>query len=119
MLHDIVYSEHMDDYVDYLNEIVRLGNSSFQMYFLDNRNGFTYMWVSFERASSIHFGNTKSNRLECSHSKLKELIGCLSSPSEMFEGVLTFMKFVNQESSHHALLSSLLQYVITLTMYLE
>ena len=29
VLHDIVYSEHMDDYVDCLAEIVRLGNPSF------------------------------------------------------------------------------------------
>ena len=102
VLHDIVYSEHMDDYVDYLAKIVRLGNPSFEKYFLDNWNSCTHMWVSFERDSSIHFGNTTNNRLECSHSKLKELIGRTSSLSEMFEGVLTFMKFMNQESSHHA-----------------
>lgn len=42
------------------------------------------------------------NRLECSHSKLKELIGQTSSLSEMLEGVLTFLRFVDQESSHHA-----------------
>ena len=102
VLHNIVYSEHLDEYVDYLAEIVRLGNPSFEKYFLDNWNNCTDMWVSFERDSSIHFGNTTNNRLECSHSKLKELIGRTSSLSEMFEGVLAFMKFVNQESSHHA-----------------
>ena len=102
VLHDIVYSEHMDDYVDYLSEIVRLGNPSFEKYFFDNWNSCTHMWVSFKRDSSIHFGNTTNNRVECSHSKLKELINRTSSLSEMFEGVLTFMKFVDQESSHHA-----------------
>ena len=60
------------------------------------------MWASFQRDSSIHFGNTTNNRLECSHSKLKDLIGRTSSLSEMFEGVLSFMNFINQESSHNA-----------------
>ena len=92
----------MDDYVDYLAEVVRLGNPSFEKYFLDNWNSCIDMWVAFKRDSSIHFGNTTNNRLECSHSKLKDLVGRTSSLSEMFEGVLTFIKFVNQESSHHA-----------------
>ena len=34
VLHDTMYSEHMDDYVDYLAEIVRLGNLNFEKYFL-------------------------------------------------------------------------------------
>lgn len=102
VLHDIVYSEHVDDYVDYLAEVVRLGNPSFEKYFLDNWNSCIDMWVSFKRDSSIHFGNTTNNRLECSHSKLKDLVGRTSSLSEMFKGVLTFIKFVNQESSHQA-----------------
>ena len=46
VLHDIVYSEHMDDYVDYLAEVVRLGNPSFEKYFLDNWNNYIDMWVS-------------------------------------------------------------------------
>ena len=102
VLHDIVYSEHMDDYEDCLSEIARLSNPAFEKYFFDNWNSCTHMWVSFKRDSSIHFGNTTNNKLECSHSKLKELISRTSSLSEMFKGVLTFMKFVDQESSHHA-----------------
>ena len=100
VLHDIVYSEYMDDYVDYLAEIVCL---VFEKYFLTT--GIVVhiaMWVSFKRDSSIHFGNTTNSRLECSHNKLKELFSQTSSLSEVFEGVLTFMKFVDQESSHHA-----------------
>ena len=57
------------------------------------------MWVSFKRDSSVHFGNTTNNKFD---SKLKDLVGQTSSLLEMFEGVLTFIKFVNQESSHHA-----------------
>lgn len=102
VLHDIVYSENMDEYVDYLAEIVHLGNPSFEKYFYDNWNNCADMWVSFQRDCSIHFGNTTNNRLECSHSKLKDLMGWTSSLSEMFEGVLTFVKSINQESSHHA-----------------
>ena len=34
VLHDIVHSEHMDDYVDYLAEVVRLGNPSLRSIFL-------------------------------------------------------------------------------------
>ena len=101
VLHDIVYSESMDDYEDYLAEIVRLG-PSFEKYFFDTWNSCLEMWASFQRDSSVHFGNTTNNRLECSHSKLKDLIGRTSSPSEMFEGVLSFMNFINQESSHNA-----------------
>ena len=47
----MVYSENMDEYVDYLAEIVRLGNPSFEKYFLDNWNNCTDMWVSFQRAA--------------------------------------------------------------------
>ena len=57
------------------------------------------MWVSFKRDSSIHFGNTTNNKFD---SKLKDLVGQTSSLLEMFEGVLSFIKFVNQESSHNA-----------------
>ena len=100
VLHDMVYSKTMDEYVDYLAEIVRLGNPSFEKYFLDNWNNCTDMWVSFQWDCSVHFGNTTNNRLECSHSKLKDLMGRTSS--EMFEGLLTFVKSINQESSHQA-----------------
>ena len=48
VLHDIVYSENMDEYVDYLAEIVHLGNPSFEKYFYDNWNNCTDMWVSFQ-----------------------------------------------------------------------
>jgi len=102
VLHDIVYSESMDDYVDYLAEIVRLGNPTFEKYFLDNWSSCLEMWISFQRDSSVHFGNTTNNRLECSHSKLKDLISRTSSLSEMFEGVLIFISFINQESDHRA-----------------
>ena len=102
VLHDIIYSEHLDEYVDYLAEIVCLGNPSFEKYFFDNWNNCMDMWVSFEQDSSVHFGNMTNNRLECSHSKLKESTSRTSSLSEMFEGVLAFKKFVNQECSHHA-----------------
>jgi len=96
----IVCSENMDEYIDYLAEIVRLGNPSFKK-FLDNWNNCTDMWISFQRDCSVHFGNTKNNRLECNHSKLKDLMQA-STLSEMFEAVLTFVKSINQESSHHA-----------------
>ena len=92
VLHDIVYSESMDDYEDYLAEIVCLGNPSFEKYFFDNWNSCLEMWASFQRDSSVHFGNTTNNRLECSHSKLKDLIGHTSSLSEMFDGVLSFIR---------------------------
>ena len=100
VLHDMVYSKNMDEYVGYLAEIVRLGNPSFEKYFLDNWNNCTNMWISFQWDCSVHFGNTTNNRLECSHSKLKDLMGRTSS--EMFEGLLTFVKSINQESSHQA-----------------
>jgi len=48
VLHDIVYSENMDEYVDYLAEIVHLGNPSFEKYFIGNWNNCTNMWVSFQ-----------------------------------------------------------------------
>jgi len=46
--------------------------------------------------------NITKNRLECSHSKLKDVMGQASCLSEMFEGVLTFVKSINQKSSHQA-----------------
>jgi len=81
VLHDIVYSENMDEYVA---EIVHLGNPSFEKYFLDNWNNCTDMRVSFQQNCSLYFGNTTNKRLECSHSKLKDLMVQASSLSEIF-----------------------------------
>ena len=53
VLHDIVYSKNMNEYVDYLAEIVSLGNPTFEKYFFDNWNNYSDMWVF-------------STRLQCS-----------------------------------------------------
>jgi len=68
VLHDIVYSESMDDCVDYLAEIVHLRNPNFVL--TTGIAAWLDMWVSFQRDSSVHFGNTTNNCLECSHSKI-------------------------------------------------
>ena len=66
------------------------------------------MWVSFLRDQCEHFGNTTNNRLECSHSKLKDLMCRSSSLTEMFDGVITFINFINHESTHNASTSTAL-----------
>ena len=47
VLHDMVYSENVDEYVDYLAEIVIRGNPSFEKYFLDNWNNCIDMCMGF------------------------------------------------------------------------
>ena len=47
VLYDIVYSENMDEYVDYLAKIVHLGNPSFEKYFYDNWNNLTAQTCGF------------------------------------------------------------------------
>ena len=93
VLHDIVYSQSLEEY-DKL-----LGNPTFDKCFGDQCS---HMWVSYQRDQCEHFGNTTNNRLECSHSKLRYLMSRASSLSEMFDGIRTFVHCISSESTHHA-----------------
>ena len=83
-------------------DLKKLRNSTFDKYFEDNWDNCSSMWVSYKRDQCEHFGNTTNNRLECSHSKLKDLMNRTSSLPEMFDGILTFVNFINHESAHRA-----------------
>ena len=90
-VHNIVYSENEQQYCEFRANIRKFSNAEFDRYFEENWDTCKHMWVSFERDQNVHFGNTTNNRLECCHSKLKDLMGRSSSLNEMFDGLLTFM----------------------------
>ena len=91
VLHDIVYSQSLEEYDNLRAKVKELGNPAFDKYFEDNWDQCSHMWVSYQRDQCEHFGNTTNNRLECSHSKLKDLMSRTSSLSEMFDGILTLL----------------------------
>ena len=77
-------------YDELKNEIAVIANSEFLQYFTTNWETCKSMWDNYLCDQYLHLANTTNNHLECHHHKLKDLISCTSSHSEMFDHVLTF-----------------------------
>ena len=88
ILRRIVHSKSEDEYQDLKRELLEEANDKFCEYILKNWNTCQSMWVSFQRDNFVHFANTTNNRLENSHSKLKQITHHSDSLSQMFRILL-------------------------------
>ena len=87
---NLVYATNKSNYTQLRAEVFKLANKEFTDYFEKNWHSCQSMWVNYLRDEYLHLANTTNNRLECHHSKLKDLTSQSSMLSEMFNHVLTF-----------------------------